>query len=384
MQMKYDYIITGSGCAGLSLLYSILKDPSLKTKKILVIDKNTDKTNDRTWCYWEKGEGLFEPIVTHQWKELEFISSNFFRRFKLEHYSYKMIRGIDFYNFVLEFTKGSENVTFISENINRISVINECATVETESNKYFAKYVFNSTNLFNPQINPHNSLLQHFEGWFIKTNKQCFDHHIGTLMDFRLSQELGATFMYVLPTKPNEALIEYTLFSKNILERDKYKLALENYIKDNLKIEEYEITHKEYGVIPMSMASFARNANSEKRIINIGTAGGFTKASSGYTFQFIQKNTNAIVTNLRKGVSPNPKITFREKMFQWYDKVLLEVLISQKMTAKEIFSMMFKKIAPEKILSFLGNESSFIDDIRIMNSVPKKINFFIAGIRRLK
>jgi lycopene beta-cyclase len=380
--MNYDYIITGSGCAGLSLLYRILKDPVLRTKKILVIDKTEKKTNDRTWCYWEKGKGLFEPIVTHEWKELEFLTSDLTKRFKLEHYSYKMIRGIDFYNLVLTYSKEFENVTFKYENVKQIQIENDCAFVETEKAKYSAEYVFNSTNLFSPEINTQNSLLQHFEGWVIKTKKTSFNNEIGTLMDFRLDQEYGATFMYVLPTSAKEALVEYTLFSEKVLDKEQYKVALENYINDYLKIEEFEITHKEFGVIPMSLANFSRNPNSEKRIINIGTAGGFTKASSGYTFQFIQKNTRDIVSNLRDGNFPNPKITFRDKMFQWYDRTLLEVIISGKMTGKEIFSIMFKKLSPEKILAFLGNESSFIDDIIIMNSLPKK-TFLMAGIKRL-
>jgi lycopene beta-cyclase len=292
--MNYDYIITGSGCAGLSLLYRILKDPVLRTKKILVIDKTEKKTNDRTWCYWEKGKGLFEPIVTHEWKELEFLTSDLTKRFKLEHYSYKMIRGIDFYNLVLTYSKEFENVTFKYENVKQIQIENDCAFVETENAKYSAEYVFNSTNLFSPEINTQNSLLQHFEGWVIKTKKTSFNNEIGTLMDFRLDQEYGATFMYVLPTSAKEALVEYTLFSEKVLDKEQYKVALENYINDYLKIEEFEITHKEFGVIPMSLANFSRNPNSEKRIINIGTAGGFTKASSGYTFQFIQKNTRDI------------------------------------------------------------------------------------------
>lgn len=381
-RMKYDYIITGSGCAGLSLLYRILKDPVLQTKKILVLDKAKKKTNDRTWCYWEKGKGLFEPIVTHEWKELEFLTSNLTKQFKLEHYSYKMIKGIDFYNLVLNFSKAFENITFKYENVKQIQIENDIAFVETENEKYAAEYVFNSTNLFNPEINTQNSLLQHFEGWVIKTNKPTFNTEIGTLMDFRLHQEHGATFMYVLPTSAREALVEYTLFSEKVLDKKQYRVALENYIKDYLKIEDYEITHKEFGIIPMSLANFSRSPNSEKRIINIGTAGGFTKASSGYTFQFIQKNTKKIVKNLRNGSFPNPQITFRDKMFQWYDRTLLEVLISEKMTGKEIFSIMFKKLSPEKILAFLGNESSFKDDIKIMNSLPK-IPFLIAGLKQL-
>jgi lycopene beta-cyclase len=381
--MNYDYIIAGSGCAGLSLLYSVLKDPILNTKKILILDKEEKTANDRTWCFWEKDKGLFEPIVTHEWRELEFLTSDLTKRFKLEEYSYKMIKGIDFYNLVLTFSKEFKNITFKYENIQQIQAENDRAFVETENATYTAEYIFNSTGLFNPEINTQNSLLQHFEGWMIKTNKPSFDDKVGTLMDFRLDQKHGTTFMYVLPLSAKEALVEYTLFSKKVLSKEQYKEALEKYIKDYLKIEEYEISHKEFGIIPMSLAHFSRSPNSEERIINIGTAGGFTKASSGYTFQFIQKNTKKILNNLRNGIHPNPRITFRDKMFQWYDSTLLEVLIPGQMTGKEIFSIMFKKISPEKILAFLNNESSFIEEIKIMNSLPKQ-TFIMAGVKQLK
>ena len=381
--MKYDYIIAGSGCAGLSLLHGILINPILNKKNILVIDRIEKVSNDRTWCYWESEKGNFDSIVTHEWKTLEFLTADFTERFDLERYSYKMIKGIDFYNHILSLAKKFENVHFKFENIKTIKTENSYAIVETENTKYLSEYVFNSTNLFNPIINTENSLLQHFEGWVIKTEKPTFNNKIGTLMDFRLNQKYGTTFMYVLPTTSNEALIEYTLFSEKVLDKEQYKIELKNYIRDYLKIDQYEITHKEFGIIPMSTSQFLRSPKYEEKIINIGTAGGFTKASSGYTFQFIQKNTVKIINNLLKGNLPNPKITFREKMFQWYDRTMLEVMISQKMTGKEIFSIMFKKISLEKILAFLGNESKFIDDIKIMNSLPK-ITFLLAGIKKLR
>ena len=239
-EMKYDYIIAGSGCSGLSLLYRLLKDPILNNKSILIIDKTEKSANDRTWCYWESEKGLFNSIVTHEWKTLEFLTSDFTQRFDLEHYSYKMIKGIDFYNHILSFAKKFKNVTFKFENIKKIRTENNVAIVETENTKYSAEYVFNSTNLFNPTINAENSLLQHFEGWVIKTKKPTFNSKIGTLMDFRLNQENGDTFMYVLPTNSNEALIEYTLFSEKVLNKEKYKAELESYIRDYLKIEQYE------------------------------------------------------------------------------------------------------------------------------------------------
>jgi lycopene beta-cyclase len=380
-EIKYDYIITGSGCAGLSLLYRILKDPLLRSRKILVIDKAEKNTNDRTWCFWEKGTGVFESIVMHEWKSLRFKTEKFTRQFDLEEYRYKMIQGIDFYRFVLSFAQDFQNVSFIYEEITKILPGIESATVETQKGIYTANFVFNSTSLFNPDINTKNSLLQHFAGWVIKTDKPTFDSTVGTLMDFSVNQKNGDTFMYVLPTNSMEALVEYTLFSEKILEEKEYTLALENYIKNDLQIEQYEITHTEFGVIPMSQAQFNRTGGT--RIVNMGTAGGFTKASSGYTFQFVQKNTELIINNLRNNHDPNIQKTFRDGMYEWYDRTLLEVILSKKLAGKEVFTFMFKKLPPENIFKFLSNESSILEDIALMSSLPIK-PFLLGGIKQLK
>jgi len=197
-----------------------------------------------------------------------------------------------------------------------------------------------------------------------------------------LDQKHGATFMYVLPTSSNKALVEYTLFSPELLDKQEYKTALKKYISEELSIKEFEITHEEFGVIPMSLAKFEASPKNKERIINIGTAGGYTKASSGYTFQFVQKHTELMIEALKHGKSPLIKPSFREKMFHWYDKTVLDVMLSKKMTGKEIFSIMFKKLAPEKILAFLGNESTFWQELKTMNSVPL-IPFVSSALKQL-
>ena len=380
--MKYDYIIAGSGCAGLSLLYRMLKHPVLRSKSILVLDKSLKNKNDRTWCYWENGSGLFESIVMHKWSTLQFLTPNLNRRFPLKDYSYKMIRGIDFYEHTMSLARQFENVVFKYEPIKGIEEIEDGTKVLTPQGNYFAKYVFNSTGIFNPAMDVTNTLLQHFEGWVIKTGQPAFDSNVGTFMDFRLGQENGATFMYVFPTSSTEALVEYTLFSKATLEGHVYKKTLEHYIARSLKVTDYAILHKESGAVPMSLAKFKKKIGSKGNIINMGTAGGYTKASSGYTFQFIQKHTEQIVGKLATGEYPNPRTKFRDKVFKWYDRTLLEVLISEKLGGRDIFERMFRTGNPERILAFLDHESTFKDDFRIMNSVHK-IPFLLAGLKQL-
>jgi lycopene beta-cyclase len=382
MTKDFDYIIAGSGLAGLSLLYHLLRDDHLKTKNILLIDPAKKKDNDRTWCFWEKKPGPFEHLVCHQWKTLQFYSHDVSREFEMKYYRYKMIQSGDFYAHVLDLANKFDNVVFSDEKILEINDTGKAAEVKTESGSYSSEYVFNSTGLFHPKMNENNTLLQHFMGWYIKTSEPVFNSNVGTLMDFRLNQQHGATFMYVLPVSSTEALVEYTLFSEKTLKEEEYITELEKYIKDELKINNYEITHREFGVIPMTMARFKRYLGAGKRIINIGTAGGFTKPSSGYTFQFVQKHLLQVAERLKNGQSPAIKPSFRERMFFWYDMTLLEVLLSGKLTGEQIFSSLFGKVNPERILAFLANESTFWEEFKIRNSVPL-LPFMISGMKQL-
>lgn len=382
MKLDYDYIIAGSGMAGLSLLHHILLEDTLCKKKILVIDKEQKTENDRTWCYWEKGKSIFEPIVHHQWKTLQFFSPNVSKEFTLKKYRYKMIQAGDFYSLILGHAATFENVTFKTGNIVEMDAKKGMALLKTDMETYRGRYIFNSTGLYHPEMNTKNTLLQHFTGWFIKASTPVFDSKVGTLMDFRLNQHHGTTFMYVLPTSSTEALIEYTLFSEHTLEEEEYRQALKNYIENRLKISEYEITHKEFGIIPMSLAKFSRYMKDEGRIVNIGTAGGFTKASTGYTFQFVQKNVTQIVERLKLDQSPATGLSWEDSIYAWYDRTLLDVMLSNKLTGIEIFSSLFKKNNPESILAFLANESNFWDEFKIRNSVPIG-PFMTSGMKQL-
>jgi lycopene beta-cyclase len=89
------------------------------------------------------------------------------------------------------------------------------------------------------------------------------------------------------------------------------------------------------------------------------------------------------VENLKKGKKPVQKLSFKNKIYRWYDRTLINVLLSKKMTGKEVFTIMFKKNSAHKILAFLANESTISEEILIMRSFPK-IPFMIAGIKSLK
>ncbi|HOZ85802.1 MAG TPA: lycopene cyclase family protein, partial [Niabella sp.] len=113
----------------------------------------------------------------------------------------------------------------------------------------------------------------------------------------------------------------------------------------------------------------------------IGTAGGQTKASSGYTFQFIQKQSQQIVECLLSGGSL-ALIPATPKRFRFYDNTLLDILYNDTLPGKQIFTQLFKKNKPQQVLRFLDNESSIIEELKIIATLPTW-PFFKAALKQL-
>lgn len=383
MKSHYDYIITGAGLAGLSLLMRMMQHPFFDTAQILVIDAAKKNTNDRTWCFWEKEADIFEPIVIKKWDHVSFLAPSYTKELNLSPFTYKMIRGIDLYSHVLEKAATKNNITFCTERVLAVHSDVAGAKVVLEKQTLTASKVFNSI-LFEPanvlaQKAADYFLWQHFKGFEIKTATPVFNDAVATLMDFTVDQTEGTTFMYVMPTSPTTALVEYTLFTPNILEEEKYDEAITDYIQKTYGSIDYEVTHQEFGQIPMTNYSFVGGAGN---LINIGVAGGQVKGSSGYAFHFIQEKTKTIVADVVSGKNPLRASSFAQKKFQLYDSVLLRVLQDQKLDGATIFTAIFSKNPPDRVFRFLNNESSLLDDLHIMSSVPTRI-FLPTAIQAL-
>ena len=140
----YDYIIIGSGASGLLLADTMARDSFFNEKTILLLDKDQKKNNDRTWCFWEKGEGRFEDIVHKKWPKIYFAGKELNQSYSIAPYQYKMIRGIDFYDHYLSEVKRFSNITFIHEEVISLEENDDHALVGTKTNTYKTQQVFNS------------------------------------------------------------------------------------------------------------------------------------------------------------------------------------------------------------------------------------------------
>ena len=64
---RFDIIICGGGAAGLLLANALSNETAFKHLHIAIIEKDEKNTNDRTWCFWEEGEGKWDEIVSNSW-----------------------------------------------------------------------------------------------------------------------------------------------------------------------------------------------------------------------------------------------------------------------------------------------------------------------------
>ncbi|HEX7846806.1 MAG TPA: lycopene cyclase family protein [Chitinophagaceae bacterium] len=373
----------GAGCAGLSLLMRILHSEKLKGKKILLIDREARIRNDRTWCFWETGQGFFENIVSRSWEHVSFLSDSFSSTLDIAPYRYKMIGGIDFYRYCFEKISKHDNVEIVQGDFKGLKFERGFVILDINDEKIIlhdepATTIFSS--IYKPEEQNKTSirLLQHFKGWVIESNTPLFNTKEATLMDFRVHQQHGTSFAYVLPFSETRALIEYTLFTKTLLEKEEYDLELKNYIHSFLGIKDFKIIEEEFGVIPMTNEKLSFNGRAAWQI---GTAGGQTKASSGYTFQFIQKQSDQIIDLLEQGRSLN-ELSQTPKRFRFYDNTLLHILYHEKLPGREIFIRLFQKNKPQQVLRFLDNETSLSEELKIISSLPT-LPFLKAALQQI-
>lgn len=337
-------------------------------KKILLLDRESKTKNDRTWCFWEANKGFFEDVVYQKWDTISFLSDEYAAAFAITPYQYKMIRGIDFYTYCFKEIAKHDNIEVLYAEIGDWMLHSGASSFELNGKIFNLgnPVVFNS--LYKPQVGVPGTirLLQHFKGWVIKTDKPAFKPEEATMMDFRVHQNHGTTFAYVMPFTSTSALVEYTLFTKDFLKKEQYDEELKNYIHQFLGIENYTVTEEEAGVIPMTNEKFSFQKENSWQI---GMAGGQTKASSGYTFQFIQKQSEQIVSQLLSG-KPLSAIRPAPGRFGFYDNTLLYILYHDKLPGKKIFTQLFKKNKPQQVLRFLDNETSLKEELKIISTLP--------------
>ncbi len=358
----YDYIICGGGLSGLSLAHR-LTDESFADKRILVLDQSSKTTNDRTWSFWaHRSFDRYKNIYRKSWDRLAFYAPDTQVIAAADPYQYHTISGIDFYNHTLKAINTSGHVDFKVASVQDVVDQADQVSVHTDQAIYHADYVFDSIVKSFPE-QEKLFVWQHFMGWEVKLTEGSWDDSTATFMDFRVDQGDDTRFVYILPFDKQTALIEATVFSKDLWTEEQYKEMLVDYM-DRYVGHAYELMSTELGKIPMTTATFSKGS---KRVIPIGTNNATVKPSSGYAFMRIQKECDILAERISQGKIA--RVT-QKRRFIAYDKTLLNVLLTQKESAQRVFSLMFQRNSYGQNLKFLDEETSLWEEVKIFWTLP--------------
>ncbi len=346
---EFDYVIIGGGCAGLSLAYELEINNKLKDKTLAIIENREKYKRDKTWSFWRVFNHNFEDCVIKSWNNFTINTSEKSHELITNKFPYQSIDSGKFYEKINSRLSTNTNIIFF-KNISEINSENSI--------------IFNS--VFEGELDK-SKLWQHFQGVEIETPKDIFDEEILNLMDFNCDQRNDVHFFYTLPFSKNKALIETTWLSdledQSLMD---YDLQINNYIKNNLRIKNYNIKFTEKGAIPL----FYPNKQTNGRIINIGSAGGMTRLSTGYTFLNIQEHSKYIMKNIDQ-IEKIKKYSLGTK-YKFLDNIFLKVLQSNPEKMPGIFFKMFE-CSPNTIIKFLSNKSNIFEDVIIISKMPKLI-----------
>ena len=344
---EFDYIIIGGGCAGLSLAYELDLHSKLKDKTLAIVEHRDEYKRDKTWSFWKVSPHNFEDCTIKSWDNFTINIPSHLKHVDCKNMPYQTIDSGLFYQKIIDKIKQNNNIYFF-KNINEVNTENS--------------FIFNSVS---DTVDNKSSLWQHFSGIEIETSKDFFDEKIFNLMDFDCDQKNSVHFFYTLPFSKTKALIETTWISDlNNTSLNDYDIQLKDYIEDKLKIKNYKINYKETGAIPLFHPNNIKKLNQ----IEIGTAGGMTRLSTGYTFLNIQEQSKYIRKNIEN--IKDTKIFSIEKKYEFLDNIFLKVLKKNPERMAQIFYKMFNS-SPNTVINFLSNKSNILEDISIISKMPK-------------
>ena len=361
----YDYIFAGGGCAAFSLIYYLTKS-SLQSKSILVIDPQGHSYPSKTWCYWaEKPLEIHPPDQKIKWNQLSFSRGKEKTNLKLENLNYYHVQAIDFFENLSQYFEQFPTIKFSQDRVASCHSNASSFEVCTErGEKFSCDFLFDS-RLDMDSWKDETILKQQFVGWKIALNQSLFDAKSVTWMDILPSENAQFSFGYILPYDTQHALVEYTCYSEKEIPYSQLEEKLKTYLNIQLEGIAYTPYFEEKGRIPMS-TKFTTDSP-HPRWINLGTRAGWSRPSTGFTFQFIQDYCQQLIAELES--SGRPTLKKMPSRHYFYDNILLNIVKKWPKQLETVFVNLFTTNSPDHVLRFLQAKTGIWEEISILSRV---------------
>ncbi|MBO4143512.1 lycopene cyclase [Micromonospora tulbaghiae] len=363
-----DLALVGGGGAA-SLVLAALDRHGVTGLRVAVVDPVHKRGQDRTWAFWGLPGDDLDPLLSASWSQVDVVTPAGRRVLTLDPLRYGMLRSAPVYDRAAEAERRLDAVR-ISAPAGELRDDGERVVVRDPDGRDLVRagWVLDSRPR-RPKRPGRTSWLQHFRGWWLAADRPTFDRQRAVLMDFRTPQpERGVSFGYVLPVDDRFALVEYTEFGPELLDDAGYDAALCAYADLlGLDLAALRVREVEDGVIPMTDGPF--ESRPSPRVVRLGTAGGATRPSTGFTFSAMLRQADQVARALAEGRPPAPAPAYPGRHL-WMDAVALRALDRGHVGGVEFFERLFDRNPPERVLRFLDGVTSPAEDLAVMRSSP--------------
>lgn len=389
MQPDCDLIILGGGCAGLSLGLRLAESAG-SLQKIIILEQRSHYENDRTWCFWRMEAHRFEHLIEQSWSTMAVRSFKSATLLDCSKTPYQVLPADRFYTYTVDKIKASAivdlrmNMDVLDTPIKR----GEHWHVATNDGVLTSLYVVDTRSRRQPLSNDA-VLWQSFLGHEIISETEIFDPETVELMDFQSGFGGNVHFSYTLPFSKTRALVETTVFGPDRLDAGALAGVQAANISRLLGGAKFKIHRTENGILPMGVTRSASLA--ECGYVQVGLFHGGARPGTGYAFQRIQRWADDCAAEIRQGRMPcghrsDPLAT------RLMDSLFLKVLRSSPERGAEIFTTLFKRVDPSRIIRFLSDLATPVDRASVVAALPPSLflkqlltnvfTLFASGVRR--
>lgn len=345
--MRAHAELLGFGLAGAAFACAHFK--RARPAELLIVDPASTLKQQRSLSFFETGEHLFSRCVSHRWRQARVISAAGQTQQIALPWPYARMCASDVYDFAREqLPRSVEWLAAAPEDLS--------PALQLDSRPI----------LFKPL------LLQHFEGFDVSADRDCFDPDCVTLMDFSVSQSTDAIhFCYVLPWDRRHALVEDTYISAPEWPRPDYRGECEQWLATRFPNARFALRLSESGRLPMD--SYPPLGGGSGVSVDIGARGGFLRASTGYstadTLRAAQLYANSSALSEPALLRAQLK-KLRPRLSTWMDRVFLRALCATPAQGPALFTTLFKRAAAQRLIPFLNGTAGFFDHLAVIRALP--------------
>lgn len=365
----YDDILIGAGLSGLSLAHALATAPVLRDRRVLLID-GRQGPEARTFAWWSAAPTPFEGLAFRRWSRLRVRGAERSMTLTLPGRSYLAVRAEDLRRHVLDVLAQRPLFTVLRAQVDAV----EGAAVQVDGRWIEGGCLYDSR--FSVEDAPTDPralrLRQGFDGAWVETDDAVFEPDVATFMDFEAPQGDGVGFSYVLPETARRALVMTVGMGPS-----GEPPALQPQLERLCGGRAFRVLDPEGGTTPMWDAPWPRRLG--ERRLAIGVAGGRIRASTGYAWPRIQRDSAAIVASLER--HGHPFALPADPLLCWGpDGVMLQAIADHPGDMAGVFLRLFAAHPPERVLRFLDTGGGWGDLLAIAMSLPKA-RFLKAALR---